>query len=65
LVFTTAKVKIMLSLSLLTLAALWIVVTYRFPAYFVSKKSGGSDQNWIEVLPAHRHHDAPAMQEVG
>ncbi len=55
----------MLSLSLLTLAALWIVVTYRFPAYFVSKKSGGSDQNWIEVLPAHRHHDAPAMQEVG
>jgi hypothetical protein len=55
----------MITLSLLALAALWIVILHRFPAYFVPKKSlnlGG--ENWIEVAPAHRHHEAPAMQEV-
>jgi hypothetical protein len=62
----------MLSLSLLTLAALWIVVLHRYPAYFVPRKSNGLRQNqvhvgenWIEVMPAPRHHEAPAMQEVG
>ncbi len=55
----------MITLSLLTLAALWIVVLHRFPAYFVPKRSIGMDRNWIEVLPAHRHHEVASMQEVG
>jgi hypothetical protein len=59
----------MITLSLLTLAALWIVVLHRYPAYFVPRKSIGNVQghigeNWIEVMPSSRHHDAPAMQEV-
>ena len=56
----------MLSLSLLVLAALWMVVLYRFPAYFVPRKSAQFDgENWIEVMPTSRHHESPAMQEVG
>ncbi len=55
----------MLTLSLLTLTALWFAVLYRYPAYFVPKKSlNVSGENWIEVLPTSRHHEAPAMQEV-
>jgi hypothetical protein len=65
LVDTTAKAKPMLTLSLLTLTALWFAVLYRYPAYFVPKKSlNVSGENWIEVLPTSRHHEAPAMQEV-
>jgi hypothetical protein len=56
----------MITLSLLTLVALWFVVLHRFPAYFVPKKSVRlSGENWIEVMPAPRHHEAPVMQEVG
>jgi hypothetical protein len=57
----------MITLSLLTLAVLWFVVLHRFPAYFVPKDAVGRRENWIEVMPSHshRHHETPAMQEVG
>jgi hypothetical protein len=62
----------MITLSLLTLAALWLVVLRRYPAYFVPRKSIGLGQNqfhlsenWIEVLAAPRHHETHSMQEVG
>jgi hypothetical protein len=55
----------MLTLSLLTLTGLWFVVLHRYPAYFVPKKSIRAGENWIEVMPASRHHEAPSMQEVG
>jgi hypothetical protein len=62
----------MITLSLLTLTALWFVVLHRYPAYFVPKKSLRFDrsqlqlgENWIEVMPSHRHHESPSMQEVG
>jgi hypothetical protein len=55
----------MLTISLLTLTALWFVVLHRYPAYFIPKKSLRAGENWIEVLPASRHHEAPSMQEVG
>jgi hypothetical protein len=54
----------MITLSLLTLAALWIVVLHRYPAYFVPRKRVAAGENWIEVMPTHRHLESPAMQEV-
>ena len=59
----------MITLSLFTLAVLWIVVLHRYPAYFVPRKSSGLAQshlgeNWIEVMPAPHHHEVPTMQEV-
>jgi hypothetical protein len=62
----------MMTLSLLTLAALWIVVLRRYPAYFVPRKSIGFNrnslhlgENWIEVSPSHSHYENATMQEVG
>ena len=65
----------MISLSLLSLAALWIVVLRRYPAYFVPRNWKAirarlnqridQGENWIEVMPSHRHFEAPVMQEVG
>jgi hypothetical protein len=61
----------MISATLLSLAALWIVVLYRFPAYFVPRKPTKLVQNqphlgenWIEVLPSPNHREVSSLQEV-
>jgi hypothetical protein len=62
----------MISALLLSLAVLWIVVLYRYPAYFVPRKSTTPAQtrlhpgdNWIEVVPISNHHEVSSLQEVG
>ena len=61
----------MMTLTLFSLAVLWIAVLHRYPAAFVPRKTTGLAQagqdlgeNWIEVVPDAEYHEAASMQQV-
>ena len=63
----------MITMTLLALAAFWIVALRRYPSLFVPRKPArlaiGPDrdvpgENWIEVMPTPSHREASSLQEV-